>query len=55
MLRLHEALEAETPIREVLGELEPDDLKMLRGFGFLTQKPLLILLNLGEDQIGEAG
>ncbi|MBL8126000.1 MAG: redox-regulated ATPase YchF [Thermomicrobiales bacterium] len=55
MLRLHEALEAETPIREVLGELEPDDIKMLRGFGFLTQKPLLILLNLGEDQIGEQG
>lgn len=55
MLRLQEALEAETPIRDVLGELEPDDFKMLRGFGFLTQKPLLILLNLGEDQIGEAG
>jgi GTP-binding protein YchF len=55
MERLHTTLEAETPIREVLPELDPDDVKILRGFGFLTAKPLLILLNLGEDQLGETG
>ena len=26
---------------------------MVRGFGFLTAKPLLMLLNIGEDQLGE--
>lgn len=53
MERLHGALEAEMPIREILPELEPEDVKTLRGFGFLTAKPLLILLNVGEDQMGE--
>jgi len=55
MLRLQEALEADTPLREITGDLDPDDAKLLRGFGFLTAKPLLILLNLGEDQLGEPG
>jgi hypothetical protein len=48
--RLHGALEANTAIREV--ELTPDEAKSLRGFGFLTAKPMLILLNIGEDQLG---
>jgi len=38
-----------------VGDLDPDDAKILRGFGFLTAKPLLVLLNLGEDQLGEIG
>jgi ribosome-binding ATPase len=53
MERLRRALESETPIREILPEVDPDDVKIMRGFGFLTAKPLLILLNLGEDQLGE--
>ena len=52
MERLRQTLEAETPIREILPEIDPEDVKILRGFGFLTAKPLLILLNLGEDQLG---
>jgi GTP-binding protein YchF len=55
MERLKTALEAESPIREVLPALDLDDVKTLRGFGFLTAKPLLILLNLGEEQLGDAG
>lgn len=55
MTRLKAALEADTPLREVVQDLDPDDAKILRGFGFLTSKPLLILLNLGEDQIGDEG
>lgn len=51
--RLRAALEAGTPLREV--ELTPDEVKSLRGFGFLTLKPMLILLNLGEDQLGAPG
>jgi hypothetical protein len=55
MNRLKETLEADTPLREVIDELDPDDVKNLRGFGLLTAKPLLILLNLGEEQLGETG
>jgi hypothetical protein len=46
--RFHEALNQETPLREV--ELTPEDEKALSGFGFLTRKPLLLLLNLAEGQ-----
>ncbi|MCC2628155.1 MAG: GTP-binding protein YchF [Thermomicrobiales bacterium] len=52
MERLRQALEAETPIREILPEIDLEDAKLLRGFGFLSAKPQLILLNLGEDQLG---
>lgn len=46
--RLHRALTAEQPLREV--ETSPEEERMLAGFGFLTRKPMLILLNLGEGQ-----
>jgi GTP-binding protein YchF len=52
MNQLKEALEADTPLRDVVPTLDPDDIKNLRGFGLLTAKPLLILLNTGEDQLG---
>lgn len=51
LLKLRIALEAGTPVREVA--LDPDDERLLRGFGFLTGKPLLVLLNVGEEQIGD--
>ena len=52
--RLHEALEAGKPIRDV--ELDIDEEKAIRGFRFLTQKPVLVLLNVGEgDLAGAAG
>jgi GTP-binding protein YchF len=53
MRTLKDALENETPLREVVDSLDPDDYKVLRGFGLLTAKPLLILINLGEDQIAD--
>lgn len=53
LTRLRDELEAGTPIRAV--QLSDDDEKLLRGFGFLTAKPLLLLLNLGEDQLGPVG
>jgi len=55
MERLKETLEAETPLREIAGELEEEDRKILRGFGLLTIKPMLILVNLGESQLGDTG
>lgn len=50
---LKQALEADTPLREVVPTIDPDDAKVLRGFGLLTAKPLLVLLNIGDDQLGE--
>ncbi len=46
---LKEALEKEMPLREV--QLSPEDAKLVRGYSFLSQKPLLLILNLGEEQI----
>jgi len=46
--RLHEALSAEMPLRDV--DLTSEEEKMLAGFGFLSRKPLLILFNLAEGQ-----
>jgi GTP-binding protein YchF len=47
--RLQSTLEADIPIRDV--ELTADEEKMLRGYQFLSAKPLLIVLNAGEDQL----
>jgi ribosome-binding ATPase YchF (GTP1/OBG family) len=46
--RLHEMLSAEKPLRGV--EISAEEEKFLSGFGLLTRKPLLVLLNLGEGQ-----
>ena len=53
IVRLKAALEAGSPIRDVV--LEPDEEKAIRGFRFLTQKPVLVLLNVGEGDITAAG
>jgi GTP-binding protein YchF len=53
MKKLLAHLEDNTPLREIVDDLEEDDSRMLRGFGFLTAKPLLVLLNIGEDQLGD--
>jgi len=44
-------LESETPLRCI--DLKPDDEKRLRGFQLLSAKPTLVVINVGEDQIGE--
>ena len=41
-----------TPIRDL--SLEEDEAKLLRGFRFLTEKPVLVLLNVGEGDAGRA-
>lgn len=41
-------LEAERPLRDL--ELTPDQLKAVRGYGFLTLKPVLVVVNTGENQ-----
>lgn len=47
--RIKPALEDEQPIRD-LG-LAPDEVKRLRGFQFLSAKPLLIVLNTGDVDV----
>jgi hypothetical protein len=47
--RIQTGLEAGKPIRD-LG-LDVDDEKAIRGFRFLTQKPVLVLLDIGEADI----
>ncbi|MEO6207717.1 MAG: redox-regulated ATPase YchF [Candidatus Limnocylindrales bacterium] len=47
--RIHEGLEAGTPIRDL--DLDPDASKAIRGFRFLTEKPVLVLLNVGEGDL----
>jgi ribosome-binding ATPase len=44
------ALEANHPLRQL--EIDADDEKRLRGFQFLSQKPMLYVLNLGEADAG---
>jgi GTP-binding protein YchF len=40
-------LEENKPLRDL--ELSPDDEKRIRGFQFLSQKPMLYVMNLGEE------
>jgi hypothetical protein len=47
LLRSKEALEKELPLREL--EMTPEEKKLIRGFMFLSQKPILYALNIGES------
>ncbi len=50
--RMKECLEAEKPLRELtLGE---EDKRRLRNYAFFSEKPVLIVANLGEDQVKDA-
>jgi GTP-binding protein YchF len=51
LVRCRQALEAETPLREL--EFKPEEQKMLTGFMFLTRKPMLYALNLGDEDAPE--
>ncbi len=46
--RLHEALSQETPLRDV--SIDEHEDRMLSGFGFLSRKPVLIVVNHSEGQ-----
>ncbi len=50
--RFQSELESGVPLREV--ELSEEQARTVRGFQFLSAKPLLLVLNLGEDQLSEA-
>jgi GTP-binding protein YchF len=47
MMRLKENLEQEIPIRDV--PLSPEERREIRGYQFLTAKPVLVVLNVGDE------
>jgi hypothetical protein len=51
-LRLLETLNYTTPLRDI--DLSPSELKMLRNFGLLTLKPMLVVLNIGDGSPDDA-
>ncbi len=51
LLRCKETLEAERSLRDL--DLDPDSAKRMRGFQFLSEKPMLLVLNLGESQASQ--
>jgi ribosome-binding ATPase len=46
--RCKTALESEKALREL--EFKPEELKMLAGFQFLTQRPMIYVLNVADDE-----
>src|SRR5512140_1651875 len=51
LLTAKAALEKEQPLREL--ELDPNDKKRIRGFMFLSEKPMLYVVNVADEQAGE--
>lgn len=51
LTRLQAGLEQNTPIRDQ--GLSVDEEKLLRGFQFLSAKPILVVLNVGEAQLNQ--
>jgi GTP-binding protein YchF len=51
LTRCRQALESEKPLREL--EFKPEEYKMLNGFMFLTRKPMLYVLNIGDEEAPE--
>lgn len=52
LVRCRTHLEAERSLRSL--DLSREERQRLRGFGFLTVKPLLVVINVGEAQLAEA-
>ena len=51
LMKAQRFLETERPLREL--ELDEEESKRLRGFQFLSEKPMLLVCNLGESQAGK--
>lgn len=49
--RVRQQLEEGLPVRRL--DLSEEERKRIRGFGFLTAKPRMLILNIGESQLGE--
>lgn len=49
--RVKACLEDERPLREM--DISGEDLRLIKGYGFLSAKPLLLALNIDEDEVGD--
>jgi GTP-binding protein YchF len=52
LVKVREALEASLPIREL--ELAPDEERQLRGYQFLSAKPIVAVFNASEDRLSHS-
>jgi GTP-binding protein YchF len=52
--KLKGALEAEQPLREVVPGLTDDERKRLRSYSFLSEKPLIVVVNMAEAEVRDA-
>ncbi len=52
LIKLKAEMEKDIPIREM--KLTPEQVKAIANYQFLTAKPLLIVVNIGEDQLSQA-
>jgi len=52
LIKLKTELEKDIPIREM--KLTAEETKIINNFQFLTAKPLLVVINIGENQLGES-
>ena len=51
LTKIQETLEEGRPVRALkLGE---EEMRIIKGFGFLSAKPLLVVVNVGEEQLGD--
>jgi len=49
--RCRATIESEKPLREL--ELQPEERKIISGYKFLSQRPMLYVLNLGDSEVAE--
>ncbi|MFC2041840.1 DUF933 domain-containing protein, partial [Chloroflexota bacterium] len=52
LMKIKAGLEKDVPIREMT--LTTDEARSITGYQFLTAKPLLVAVNIGEDQLSQA-
>ena len=51
LTKIQETLEEGRPVRSM--DLDENQSHAIKGFGFLSAKPLLVVVNVGEDQLGD--
>ena len=52
-LKLQEAIEAEKPISSVIGNTEGPEMEIVKTLNFLTLKPMMVVVNVGEGQLDQ--
>ena len=52
LTKIQETLEEGRPVRSL--EMSDEEERSVKGLGFLSAKPLLVVVNVGEEQLGDA-